>query len=89
MNELLKMAEELAFCVGGKNNFLNLYHQVISKNKYGFLYLDVVNQRAYDGFDNLLWSEETHGTAVFDVKRINFSSNDREKKQLTEEEEKK
>jgi hypothetical protein len=93
MNELLKMAEELAFCVGGKNNFLNLYHQVITKNKYGFLYLDVINQRAYDGFDTLLWSEETHGTAVFDVKRNNFDSKNKEltieEKQEKQEEEKK
>ena len=87
MKELEKMAEELAFCVGGKNNFLNLYQQVISGDKYGFLYLDVVNQRAYNGFDKLLWSEETHGTAVFDVDRIkmptdsNNSSNDRENKE--------
>ena len=70
MKELEKMAEELAFCCGGKNNFLNLYQQVISGDKYGFLYLDVVNQKAYNGFDSLLWSEETHGTAVFDVERI-------------------
>lgn len=67
--ELEKMSDELMM-FGGKNNFFNLYHQALNDNRYGFLYLDIVNNKAYSGFDKLLWSYETHGNVIYDTIKI-------------------
>jgi len=67
--ELEKMSEELCM-FGGKNNFYNLYEQALRDDRYGFLYLDVVNGKAYKGFDTLLYDINTDTQSFYDKERI-------------------
>lgn len=71
--ELEKMAEELCM-FGGKNNFFNLYEQALREDRYGFLYLDLVNGKAYKGFDTLLYDVNTDKTSFFDKERVKINT---------------
>jgi hypothetical protein len=55
-NELNKMAEELGFCCGGKQNFFRLYNKALKDNRYNFLYLDLKKGIAYKNFEEKLYS---------------------------------
>jgi hypothetical protein len=71
--ELEKMSEELCM-FGGKNNFFNLYEQALGEDRYNFLYLDLVNGKAYKNFDTLLYDVNTDKQSIYDKERIKITN---------------